>query len=115
MEAQATAKRVRISARKARLVARLIQGQPVKRAQFTLQQTPAKAARLIAKVLDSAVANAKVQGMVVADELRVVQASVDEGPRMKRVRPAPRGRALRILKRTSHIRVAVSDEGRGGA
>ncbi|MCX7847846.1 MAG: 50S ribosomal protein L22 [bacterium] len=109
MRAEARAKRVRIGARKARLIARLIQGQPVKAARFTLQHSPTKAARLIEKVLESAVANAKEKGMVVADDLRVVHVSVDEGPRMKRIRPAPRGRALRILKRTSHIRVAVSD------
>ncbi len=109
MEAQATAKKVRISARKARLVTRLIVGQPVPRAQHTLTQSPAKAARLIGKVLASAVANAKGKGMALPEELKVTHASVDEGPRMKRVRPAPRGRALRIIKRSSHIRVAVSD------
>lgn len=115
MIAQARAKRVRVSARKARLVTRLIQGQPVKQAAFVLKHTPAKAARLIAKVLESAVANAKVKGMALEEDLKVVHASVDEGPRMKRVRPAPRGRALRIIKRTSHIRVAVSDEKAGEA
>lgn len=111
MEARAIAKRVRIGARKARLIARLIQGRPVKEARFTLQNSPAKAARLLEKVLDSALANAKQKGMVLADELRVSHVSIDEGPRMKRIRPAPRGRALRILKRTSHIRLAVSDDG----
>jgi large subunit ribosomal protein L22 len=110
MEAKANTRNTRISARKARLVTRLIQGRSVAEALHTLRLVQKKSAPLIEKVLRSAVANAlqKEEG-VREEQLKVVRAVVDEGPRMKRFRPAPRGRALRIIKRTSHIRITVGD------
>ena len=110
MQAKATTKNTRISARKARLVTALIQGKSVAEALTTLQLMPKKAAPLIEKVLRSAVANAAQQGGSGEEGLRVVRAVVDEGQRLRRFRPAPRGRALRIIKRMSHIRITVSDE-----
>ncbi len=110
MEAKANTKNTRISARKARLVTRLIQGRSVAEALRTLRLATKKSAPLIEKVLRSAVANAMQKEGVHEEQLKVLRAVVDEGPRMKRFRPAPRGRALRIIKRTSHIRITVSDE-----
>jgi large subunit ribosomal protein L22 len=110
MEAKATAKTVRISPSKARLVTRLISGRPVPDALRILQFSSKKAARLVEKVLRSAVANAAARGAIQAEELKVTAATADEGPRMRRFRPAPRGRAMRIIKRTSHISVTVADE-----
>jgi large subunit ribosomal protein L22 len=110
MEARAIAKTVRISPSKVRLVTRLISGRQVPEALRVLQFSSKKAARLVEKVLRSAVANAAVKGAVQTEELKVKAATADEGPQMKRYRPAPRGRALRIIKRTSHITVTVADE-----
>jgi len=108
MEAYAIAKRVRLSARKARLITRLIQGQRVAQALATLQGCPQKAAPIVTKVLKSAVANARARAAA-EDELVVREAVASEGPRLKRIRPAPRGRALPVIKRYSHIKITVSD------
>jgi large subunit ribosomal protein L22 len=111
MQVSATAKYVRISPRKVRLVANLIVGRPVEEAAAILRFTPNAAARDVAKVLRSATANAENNYNLTADELRVVSAFANEGPTLKRIRPRAQGRAFQILKRTSHITVSVADEG----
>ena len=111
MQVSATAKYVRISPRKVRLVANLIVGRPVEEAAAILRFTPNAAARDAAKVLRSATANAENNYNLTADELRVVSAVANEGPTLKRIRPRAQGRAFQILKRTSHITVSVADEG----
>ena len=111
MQVSATAKYVRISPRKVRLVANLIVGRPVEEAAAILRFTPNAAARDVAKVLRSATANAENNYNLTADELRVVSAVANEGPTLKRIRPRAQGRAFQVLKRTSHITVSVADEG----
>ena len=116
MRTQARARYVRVSARKARLVLDQIRGRPVSEALATLRFTPRAAARLIEKVLRSAVANAENNHQVRnLDDLRVVGATADGGPSLKRVSPRAMGRAFFIKHRTSHLTVAVSDEGGVGA
>jgi large subunit ribosomal protein L22 len=111
----ATARFVRVSARKARLVLDQIRGKPVGDALATLEFTPRAAARLIEKVLRSAVANAEHNHQVRnLDDLRVVRAIADGGPSLKRVQPRAMGRAFFIKHRTSHLTIAVSDEVNGG-
>lgn len=112
MEARAVTKYVHISAFKAREVARLIQGKSVPDALAMTELIPRKAARLIGKTLRSAVANAEndERGGVSAAQLTVKEAVIGEGPTMRRYRPKARGMAGRIRKRTSHIRIVVSDE-----
>ncbi len=92
-----------------RLVADLIAGKPVEEAAAILRFLPNAAARDVAKVLKSATANAENNYNLSADELRVVSAVADEGPTLKRGRPRAQGRYFAILKRTSHITVAVAD------
>ncbi len=96
----------RISARKARLIADMIRGRDVQDALNVLKFTPNRAAPMISKVLASAIANAN-EAEADVEELYVSEARVDEGPTMKRWRPKDRGRAHPIMKRTSHIVVAV--------
>jgi large subunit ribosomal protein L22 len=100
----------RISARKARLIADLIRDRPVRDALDVLQFSPRRAARMVEKVLLSAVANADDQGEVDSDDLFVSIARVDEGPTIKRWRPKDRGRAHPINKRTCHIVIEVESE-----
>ena len=102
-EVKAVAKWVRMSPRKARLVAEHIRGRSVPEARTVLAFTPKAAAREIEKVLRSAVANAEANHDLVGDELIVSAAYVDEGPVMKRWRARARGRAARIRKPTCHI------------
>ena len=109
MTATAKMRYVRVSAQKARLVVDLIRGLPVERALTTLKTTNKAIAPAVAKVLQSAVANAEERGDVDVDELVVSEAYVDEGPRLKRIRPAPMGRAYRYFHRMSHIVITVSD------
>jgi large subunit ribosomal protein L22 len=106
----ATAKYVRVSPRKAGDVARLIKGKPVAEAKAILALTPRAAAKLVGKVLDSAVANAENNHDLDADDLYVVQAYVNGGPIIKRFRPRAMGRASRIRKRTSHLTVCVDEK-----
>jgi len=87
-----------------------VRGLPVGRALQVLEYSPKKAARIIKKVLDSAIANAEHNEGADIDELKVARIFVDEGPILKRIRPRAKGRANRILKRTSHITVIVGDE-----
>ena len=114
MRTVARARFVRVSARKARLVLDQIRGRPVGEALATLAFTPRAAARIIEKVLRSAVANAEHNHQVRnLDDLRVVQAVADGGPSMKRVQPRAMGRAFFIRHRTSHVTIGVSDETNG--
>ena len=105
---------VRLSAQKGRLVADQIRGLPVDKALNILAFSPKKGATIIKKVLDSAIANAENNQGADVDELKVTTITVDEGPRMKRIRPRAKGRADRIVKRTSHIIVSVGT-GRNGS
>ncbi|MBK1645131.1 50S ribosomal protein L22 [Thiocapsa imhoffii] len=109
MRAEATFKYARVSAQKARLIADLIRGRDVEEALNTLTYSPQKSARIIKQVLLSAVANAENNEGADIDELKVSAIQVDEGPTMKRVRPRAKGRANRIMKRTSHIRLTVAE------
>ena len=107
----ARARFVRVSARKARLVLDQIRGKPVAEALATLEYTPRAAARLIEKVLRSAVANAEHNHQVRdLDDLRVTKATADGGPSMKRVSPRAMGRAFFVKHRTSHLTIELSDE-----
>jgi large subunit ribosomal protein L22 len=116
MRTTAKARFIRVSARKARLVLDQIRGKPVGDALATLQYTPRAAARLIEKVLRSAVANAEHNHQVRnLDTLRVVTAFADGGPSLKRVQPRAMGRAFFIKHRTSHLIIGVSDEVNGSA
>lgn len=99
----------RISAQKARLVADQIRGKSVGEALNILAFSTKKGAHLVKKVLESAIANAEHNEGADIDELRVSAVFVDEGMTMKRIRPRAKGRADRILKRTSHITVKVAD------
>lgn len=111
IEAKATARYVRTSAQKAGLVLDLIRGKDVNRALATLQFTKKGIAGDIAKILRSAIANAQnkdgFSGDV--DRLYVSACFANQGPSQKRVRPAPMGRAFRVLKRTAHLTVQVAE------
>ena len=111
IEAQATARGIRTSAQKAGLVCELIRGKGVNQALATLQFTRKTIARELAKVLRSAVANAQQKDGFSGDVERLfVQACyANQGPSMKRVRPAPMGRAFRVVKRTAHLTVKVAE------
>jgi ribosomal protein L22 len=110
----ATAKYVRSAPRKARLVMDHIRGKNVEQAQAMLRHAPRAVSGEILKLLNSAVANAESSYELGPDELRIVRAFVDEGPTIKRYRPRARGRATRILKRTSHMTIELTTEGNGG-
>lgn len=110
MQATAILKFTRLSAQKGRLVADLIRGLPVARALEVLQFSPKKAARPLRKVLESAIANAEHNEGADVDELRVASVQIDGGPTLKRFMARAKGRGARILKRTSHITVTVSDQ-----
>ncbi len=107
METKAILRGVRISAQKARLVADQVRGLPVGRAADLLQFSDKKAARLVRKVLLSAVSNAENNDGADVDDLMVTRIFVDEGTMMKRFRARAKGRGARILKRTAHITVVV--------
>jgi len=109
MEKKAVAKYIRISPQKARLVADLVRGKDVDSAITTLKFMPKKAARILRKVIESAVANAIQTETIDADTLYVKKILIDGGPMLKRFRPRAMGRATRILKRTSHITVVVDE------
>ena len=109
MEVAARLKGARISAQKARLVADQVRGMPVEEALDLLEFSPKKAAHIVKKVLNSAIANAENNEGADVDELKVSSIFVDEGMTMKRLRPRAKGRADRILKRSCHITVKVAD------
>jgi len=110
MEVRSTYKYARISPFKAREVTREIQGLPVSAALDLLAFTPKKAAFLISKTLKSAIANAENNANLKPDGLVVKEAIVGEGPTLKRIMARARGSASKILKRTSHIRIVLSDD-----
>lgn len=109
MEVAAIHKGARLSAQKARLVADQIRGKGVEEALNILSFSTKKGAKLVKKVLDSAIANAEHNDGLDVDDLRVSTVFVDEGPTMKRIKPRAKGRADRISKRTCHITVKVAD------
>ena len=109
MQVSARLSFIRITPRKARLVADQIRGQAVERALEILSFSPKKAAGIIKKVLESAIANAEHNEGADIDELKVEKIFVDDGPTHRRFRARAKGRAARIMKRTSHITVVVSD------
>ncbi len=109
MEVAARLKGAQISAQKVRLVADQIRGKGVEEALDLLTFSPKKAAVLVKKVLNSAIANAEHNEGADVDELKVSTIFIDEGMTMKRLRPRAKGRADRILKRSCHITVKVAD------
>ena len=109
METAAVLKGARISAQKARLVADQVRGKGVEEALDILNFSKKKAAAMIRKVLNSAIANAEHNEGADVDELKISSIYVDEGFTMKRLRPRAKGRADRIFKRTCHITVKVAD------
>ena len=114
MKAQAAVKWVRVSPQKARLVVDLIRGRRCGDAINILRTTNKRIAPQIEKVLQSAIANATNQSEDVdVDRLFVSEAYVNEGPRMKRVRPAPMGRAFRYQRRLAHIVIKVAEKEAG--
>jgi len=110
MEVAARLKGAQISAQKARLIADQVRGMPVEEALSLLEFSPKKAAHIVKKLLDSAVANAENNEGADVDELKVSSIFVDEGMTMKRLRPRAKGRADRILKRSCHITIKVADD-----
>lgn len=109
MRISATAKYLRGSTRKARLVTKAIKGRPVEEAAALLQFMPQHAARDVARVLKSAAANAENNHNLSAEDLVIVDAVADEGPTIKRWRPRAQGRAFPILKPMTHITIVVAD------
>src|SRR5689334_10795588 len=109
MEVPATLKFARLSAQKARLIADLIRGLPVDRALEILKFNPRKAAAILKKVLDSAIANAENNQGADIDMLRVSSVYVNEGSSLKRMMPRAKGRGNRISKKTCHITIVVSE------
>jgi ribosomal protein L22 len=105
---RATAKYVRTSARKARLVCDHIRGKSVPEARAILAHTPRAVAEDWSKLLESAVANAEHNHELLGDDLRILTVTADEGPTLKRFRPRAMGRASRIRKRTSHLSIALT-------
>lgn len=109
MQAKAIAKNVRISPYKVRQVLPLIRGKKVSDAMMILRYTPKGAARIVEKVLKSAVANAEFNLGLDVDKLKVLTAFADHGPCMKRFRPASMGRAHAYVHHTSHVTVTVAE------
>jgi ribosomal protein L22 len=107
---RARSRYVRVAPRKARLVADQVRGLHIEQARALLEFSPRSAAKDIRKLIDSAAANAENNYDLVADEMRITEITVDEGPTLRRFRPRAQGRATRINKRTSHIAVALSPE-----
>jgi large subunit ribosomal protein L22 len=113
MIARAEARYIRVSPQKARLVVDLIRGMKAGDAVTVLRSTNKRIAPAVEKVLKSAIANAQnLSEDVDVDNLYVLEAHVNEGPRMKRIRPAPMGRAYRYQRRSSHIAVTVAEKGK---
>jgi large subunit ribosomal protein L22 len=110
MQVSAILRHARISPQKCRLVADQVRGMPVERALQTLMFSNKKAAGMVRKVLESAIANAEHNEGADIDELKVASIMVDEGPVMKRMHARAKGRGNRIVKRTSHIKVTVGSK-----
>ena len=109
MQVESTLKHARISAQKVRLIADQVRGLPVEKALEVLTFSEKKAGAIMKRLVDSAIANAEHNEGADIDELKIAAVQVNEGPTMKRLRARAKGRANRILKRTSHITVTVSD------
>ncbi len=109
METRAVGKYIRISPQKARLVADTVRGMNVDQAITTLRFTPKKGAKILRKVIESAVANATQDDQVDVDNLVIKKIAIDGGPSLKRIRPRAMGRATKIIKRTSHITVILDE------
>ncbi len=109
MQTSAKHRYAKISPQKCRLVADQVRGMPVEKALTLLTFSNKKAAVMVRKVLESAIANAEHNDGADIDELKVSSIYVDQGPVMKRMRARAKGRGNRILKRTSHITVTVAD------
>ena len=109
-DVKSVAKYVRIAPRKVRIVMNLVRGKKVDDAFAILKFTPKRGARLLEKVLKSAVANAENNFDMDADKLYVSTCFVDQGPTLKRIHPRSRGQAFSILKHTSHITVMVAEQ-----
>jgi large subunit ribosomal protein L22 len=114
MESRATMKYVRTTPRKMRRAVDLIRGQHVIEAQRILRFSPLGASDELQKLVNSAIANAEQKPGVVADNLWISRAWVDEGPTLRRYRPRAYGRATRVRKRTSHVTVVVQTMGEEG-
>ncbi|HET8639872.1 MAG TPA: 50S ribosomal protein L22 [Solirubrobacterales bacterium] len=110
IKVRASSRYVRIAPRKARLVADQVRGLHIEKARALLQFSPRSAADDIRKLIESAASNAENNHDLIADEMRIAEITVDEGPTLRRYRPRARGSASPILKRTSHIAVALSPE-----
>ena len=110
MAVSATIKYARMSAQKARLVADQVRGLSVERALNTLTFSPKKAATIIKKLLESAVANAENNASLDVDELSITKIFVNEAPSFKRMRAAAKGRGNRVLKRNCHITIEVEEK-----
>lgn len=110
MEARAYLRNERIAPRKVKIVLDLIRNKPVDVALATLELTPKAASPIVARLLKSAIANAENNNGMSRDELYVSECYVNAGPTLKRIMPRAKGSAFRILKRTSHITIAVSEK-----
>lgn len=110
MKVKSVAKNVRISPRKMKPIANLVRGKSVKEASAILKFTPRKGARLLIKVLDSAIANAENNHGMDVDKLYVSEVYANQAPTMKRFTAGSMGRANPVLRRTSHIGVSVSEK-----
>jgi|TARA_B000000460_G_C21311520_1_gene304570 large subunit ribosomal protein L22 len=110
MKVTSTLRYARISPQKTRLIIDMIRGSNVLQAMKLVQFLPQKAAKIVRKILDSAVANAENNFGLDIDDLKVTRAFVNEAPTLKRFRARARGRGTRILKRNSHITIEISDE-----
>src|SRR3982750_1136923 len=120
MEFRAEARFMRVSPQKARLVLNLIKGQRVEQARNTLMFTKKRVAATVGKLLQSAIDNANFlsteKGLDVdLDNLYVKEAVANDGPRMKRIRPAPMGRAFRFVRRIAHLEIVLAERNRNGA
>jgi large subunit ribosomal protein L22 len=112
MQVSATLRNARISPQKCRLVADLVRGQPVGNALAVLAYTPKKGARIVRKLLESAIANAEHNLEADIDELKIERIEVDTAPVVKRFHARAKGRGNRIVKRLSHIKITVADKAR---
>jgi len=108
LEVKAVLRYIRISSQKTRLVIDMIRGMDVSKAKVVLDFTPKKAAKIVKKVLSSAVANAIENHGMKKENLYISKIYVDQGPTLKRMKPRARGRADKIKKRTSHITIYIS-------
>ena len=109
LEATATLRFARISARKVKIVADLIRGKKVDEALAIVKFTPKASSEMIEKLLKSAIANAENNHNMAHDKLYVAEVFANQGPTLKRIRPAAKGSAVRIRKRTSHITIKVRE------